>query len=275
MSSIEPRSGVGALDREFGRTASAAELRLHLMTAPQEFVSGAAENPAMGIDEWAALLRNRSTPESVLRGIAGDRGLTANYVVRRSLVQHPKTPLAVARRFLPFLYWKDLLELSLAPAAPPAVQRQAEQMLRGRLGEMALGEQISLARRAGRALVLSLSASRHDCVLQALLGNPRLAEADAARIAGRRTTPVETLGRLALHHRWSSRRRVQLALIENPSTPRHAALALMSRLDARDLQQVAGSDNVPRFIRVGAIRHLQRTTAKTAAPAAGPGVRSR
>jgi hypothetical protein len=252
-----------------GRTASAEQLRLHLMTAPEEFVSGAARNPAMGIREWTALLRNSAAPEAVLKAVGADRGLTGNYVVRRLLVQHPRTPLAVSRRFLPFLFWKDLLELTLTPSAQPAIQRQAEQMLRGRLAEMGLGERISLARRAGRALVPALVESRDDRVLQALLTNPRLTEADVARIAERPATPVGTLAHLALHHRWSTCRRVRLALIANRSTPRHAALALTARLDRRDLQQVADSDNVPRFVRMGANRHLQRMSG--ASPTARPG----
>ena len=239
------------------------------MTAPAEFLLGAAENPEMGVREWTALLRNPAAPAEALRCVGGDRMLTANHRIRRLLVRHPHTPLVLARRFLPFLFWKDLLELSLAPSAHPALQRQAERILRGKLAEISTGERITLARRAGRPLIPRLAESVAPPVLQALLDNPRLTESDVRRIAERRATPAATLGYLAGHHRWSTARGVRLALVENPATPRHAALALVTKLDRRDLQRTADNDNVPRFVRIGANRHLQRTSGRRTSARAG------
>ena len=72
---------------------------------------------------WSA---NRSLPESVIRHIAANREWTRHYQVKLNLVNNPKTHLRTALRFLPFLYPRDLKQLSRNRNVPQQLARQAK-----------------------------------------------------------------------------------------------------------------------------------------------------
>jgi hypothetical protein len=248
------------LDAAAGRTASPEWLRRHLGTAPTAYLEGALQNPVLTERELALLLRNpRLRPEHLGR-LGRQRRWTRFYEIRKALVRHPCTPLAVSRSLLPHLFWKDLADVSWDAQAHPVVRRHSEAILRGRLDELAVGERVTLARRATRGLIDSLVESADVRVLQSLLSNSRLVEPDAVRIASQEPTPRSLLDYMARHPRWGVRREVRLALLRNPRTPVPAALYLIARLPLRDLQRLAGDGKVPKIVRIGADRRAQRAT---------------
>jgi hypothetical protein len=247
----------GGHSRSRGRTAPAEELRRQLASAPLPFLEGAMQNPELSHEEMAILLRNRNATGSLLGRIGRDRSWTRYYEVKKGLVLHPRTPFHVSRSLVGHLYWRDLAETAEQMVLNPALRRKAEEVLKVRVDEMSLGEQIALARRASRGLVASLKESAEDRVLRALLDNARLVERDAVEIASGEHSPPDTLERLAEHPTWGERYSVRLALIRNAATPVRVALRLAGKLPSQDLRRLSGDPEVPKIVRVGVERKLQ------------------
>ena len=245
--------------REAGRTDDAETLKLRLPGAPPAYLEGAARNPALAEETMLLLLDNRAAPPALMVGIARNWRWARTYAVKLAIVRHPKTPYAVSRGFLAHLYWRDLLETSGDLHLSPVIRRDAERVLRTRLQELSLGEKITLARRAGRSLVDALLEGGEGPVLQALLGNARMTEREVLRIASAPASPPEALAAVASHHAWGRRREVRLAILGNPRTPVAAALRLVEQIPAEDLGRVAGDVAVPRIVRMGAERRLDRS----------------
>ncbi len=240
-----------------GRSDPAAVLKLELAVAPQAYLRGAAENPELDRDGMVQLLKNHAAPPDLLGRIARERAWTRMYEVTRALARHARTPPPLARELVGRLYWRDLAEVTEDLRIHPTVRRKAEETLQARLSELALGERIALARRASRGVISALVASPEEEVLRALLGNSRLVEADAARIASDERAPRALLGEMAEHPTWSPRRSVALALVRNPRTPVRAALHLLASLGRQDLRALARDPAAPRIVRVGAHRRLE------------------
>ena len=240
-----------------GRSATVAELRRCLLTAPGAFLDAAIDNPHLGDEEMLLLLRNRRASVTLLTRIGRDRRWTRNSEVRRLLVQHPQIPMGLARTLLSHLFWKDLLEVSVNLRVHPVIRRQSERILQVRVEDLALGEKITLARRAPRAVISSLIRSDDGRLLRAVLGNLTLIEQDAVNIAGAGKTDGEVLAHLAGHPRWGVRRAVRQALIRNPRTPVPVALRLIGGLPRRDLQELIRDAGIPKIVRVGAERRLE------------------
>lgn len=244
------------LDERAGRQAPVEELRRHLATAPPAYLTGAARNPALGVGELLLLLRNREAPAPLLQAIARDRAWAGSYRVKRALALHPRTPSVLGRNLVHHLFWKELAEVSVAPHVNPAIRRLAERYLKERLDSMAVGERIALARRAGRGLIGAFCGSEEEPVLQALLGNPFVVEADAVRVASNDGAPSALLAHLAEHPKWGRRRDVSLALARNGRTPIPAALRILHRLGTRELRELCREPGLPEIVRIGAERRL-------------------
>jgi len=219
-------------------------------------------NPELTRRELLLLLRNRQASPDLLRRVADDREWMRNQEVRRAVALHPRTPLAVARNLVPHLYWKELSEVALSSQVNPVARRQAEARLVAQIEELAEGERVALARRASRAVIGALIDSDSRRELLGLLGNPRMIEADAVRIASRDCAPPDALALLAGHERWGRRRQVRLALLANPRTPVPSALRMLRGLSIQDLRRLRDDDAVPRIVRVGAERLMKSSNAR-------------
>ncbi len=182
--------------------------------------------------------------------------------VRRLLVQHPQAPLSLARSLLAYLFWKELMEVSVNLRVNPLLRRQAERLLLVRMEELTVGEKIALARRAPRGVLGPLIRSDDTRVLRSVLGNPSLVEQDAVTIAGAPRASGEVLAYLSSHPKWGVRRPVRQALLRNPRTPVAVALKLVAALPQRELRQLIRVADVPKIVRVGAERRLDSGTRK-------------
>jgi len=246
-------------DRGFGdeaptRENATAALRRALPRAGPAELARALDHPALGVPEMILLLRNTRTASEVLARVAADARWLRHGRVRRLLAAHPNVSPATAGEVLRHLLWNELLEVGAHPRAHPYVRRRAEEMLRARVDELSPGERVSLARRAPRGILSVLIDTDDARVLDSALGNGRLVEADALRIASTRRSPSAVLGRLAVHPRWGARLAVRLALLRNSATPVPAALRLVSELGRRELTRVARDATIPRIVRVAAER---------------------
>ena len=153
--------------------------------------------------------------------------------------------------------WAELAKVCVSPHAHPAVRRMAEERLISRLEGLALGERISLARRASRGVLVHLGQAAEGSVLEALLGNPLLVEADVLKIVSGSAAPAEFLGRLAIHHRWGCRRAVRWALALNERVPVAAVLHIVRELPVDLLRRVSLHRDVRTLVALAAVRRLE------------------
>jgi hypothetical protein len=229
----------------------APDLPLHLSEAGSEELlallrahAGALTAPAV-----RHALRNPYCTAEAIEAIAGEQRMLSFYEVRRDLALHPRTPEALAARLVPTLWWRDLMALALDTRLRPALRRTAEVHLNARLPEMAVGEKVTLARRASLGL---LSQLRHDPspqVIAALLDNPRLTEGMLAPVLHSASTSPAILELIANDRRWGVRYPLRLALVRHPATPLKISWRLLEALRKVDLRPVAADARVPEPVR--------------------------
>lgn len=218
--------------------------------------NGADTRPGGTAEEALRLLRDRTTPAAVLRRIAAEPRSIARREVKALLARHPRSPLALARRFLPHLPWVALAEISRDVRVGPVLRRDAERLLEARLPEMAVGERISLARGASRRLLTALRSDPEAPVLVALLENPRATDGDAAALASAPETPPSVLDHLSRHARFAQSPSVRKGLLRNASVPVPAALRLLERAPRGEWPALARDERVLRIVRLAASRRL-------------------
>ena len=125
--------------------------------------------------------------------------------------------------------------------------------------EKTLGERKELARKTrDRDLIDRLLFDRNPEVVRQLLGNPRVVERDAVKIAAMRPTTPAVLEEVLRHPKWSRRYAVQKALALNPYLPANNAISLLRLLVASDLRQAEASTELARSIRDAARDILAR-----------------
>jgi len=194
-------------------------------------------------------LRSPYCTAEVIELVAGVRRLLSFNEVRREIALHPRAPEALAGRFVPTLWWRDLMELALDLRVRPTLRRAAELHLTNRLPELAAGEKISLARRASAGILSQLRHDPNPQVIAALLDNPRLTEGLLAPVLHGGRTPPAVLDLIANDRRWGVRYPLRVALVRNPSTPLNTAWRLLESLRATDLRIVAADPRSPEPVR--------------------------
>jgi hypothetical protein len=219
----------------------ASDLERRLRAAGAEELLALVRASAAELSPLAArqALLNPFIHAEVIEVLAGQARLLAWYEVKRDLVRCRATPEVLAMRLVAALYWVDLMTIGLDTRLHPRLRRAADQHLLARLPGLSVGEKVSLARRAGPAILAQL---RHDPtprVIAALLDNPRLTEGTLAPLVHRESTPGPVLELIAADRRWGSRYPLRLALARNPATPLAAVLRLLPLLHKYDLRAVA------------------------------------
>ena len=104
-------------------------------------------------DEALAVLENPNVTPQILGRIAQSPRITGYHSVRVRLVAHRQTPQAHAVKLVHYLYWIDLLNLSVDVQVPAQVRRAVDNLLLARVEKLALGERVASARRCSAALV--------------------------------------------------------------------------------------------------------------------------
>lgn len=130
-------------------------------------------------------------------------------------------------------------------------------------------EKVSVVQRlyrlnAAEKLVTALKGTREErtilirdpnrIVAAAVLGSPRLTEAEIEAFAGMKSVSDQVLRQIGTHKEWTKRYGVVSSLVRNPRTPIGVALTMVPRLNPRDMKAVAVDKNVPEVIR----KHAQR-----------------
>ncbi|MBL8684239.1 MAG: hypothetical protein JNK05_34010 [Myxococcales bacterium] len=155
-----------------------------------------------------------------------------------------------------------LLALTEATAEPRARRRRGEVLSPeadwGTGRPLTLGERKTLARKPDRRLLEKALRDVHPDVVAEVLVNPRLTEADVARLCAAPHARPEVLARVLASPRWASRIRVRRAIALNPATPAPLALALVAMLDRQDLRELASNERIADAVRARALEVLRR-----------------
>jgi len=114
---------------------------------------------------------------------------------------------------------------------------------------MAVGEKITVARRAGAGVLAQLRHDPSPRVVAALLDNPRMTEGILAPVAQSARTPPPILDLIAADRRWGVRYPLRLALARNPATPIEAAWRILGTLRKPDLKPLAADPRLPEPVR--------------------------
>src|SRR5688572_20683994 len=127
----------------------------HLKSLSREDLSDllSGDLSALLEEEVLAVIDNPFITPQLLARIAQTQRFAALYSVRLKLVAHRQLPQAYAVKFVHYLYWFDLLRLSVDVTVPAPVRRAIDTQLLIRLEKLTLGERVASARRCGAALI--------------------------------------------------------------------------------------------------------------------------
>jgi hypothetical protein len=194
----------------------------------------------------------RAVPTAFLEEVAATRPWSERPRVLARVALSPKAPPALSLRLVSGLYWRDLAEVAATPRVPAAVRSRAESLLRDGLGDMRLGDRITLARLATPALLPALLADAERQVAESTLLNPRLREEDLVAALRREDARGVLVESTVSSPRWATNYAVRLALVLQPRTPLALALQQVSSLVPRDLRRVAEEASLRPLVRAAA-----------------------
>jgi hypothetical protein len=197
-------------------------------------------------------------PVAFLEAVAAQQPWSERPRLLARVVLNPRAPRALSLRLVSSLYWRDLADVAATPHVPGAVRARAESLLRDGLGEMRLGDRVTLARLATPALLPPLLGDEDGRVAESALLNPRLREEDIVTALRRDDAPRTLVEAAAASTRWSTNYAVRLALVLQPRTPLPVALQQISSLVPRDLRRVAAEPALRPLLRAAASEVLEQ-----------------
>lgn len=194
-------------------------------------------------------LRNPFLGREGVELIAEQKRLLGSYEVKRSIAMHPKTPEVLAMRFVPGLFWRDLVELGIETRVRPTVRRAADRTLAARLAGLAGGEKQAIARRASPRVLERLRHDPSPRVIRALMENPRATEGMILPMLAHDDCRPDVLQAVARSRRWGARYEVRRAIARHPRTPLATVLAQLPHLRKADLRKLVSETRVPAAVR--------------------------
>lgn len=106
------------------------EWRKLLIRESNKLVSAAVlKNPRVSDGEVLAVVNNKSSNEELIRIVTMNREWMKNYAIKQALVVHPRTPPALALRYMNILSERDLKTLSKSRDISQVIANNARRML--------------------------------------------------------------------------------------------------------------------------------------------------
>jgi hypothetical protein len=147
------------------------------------------------------------------------------------------------------------------PPPPPPTEAPAEkegdgdkkdperQTLLQRINSMTPAEKIKTALTGNQEERLLLIRDSNKLVARAVLGSPKLSDAEVEAFAMMKNVTEEVLRQIAMNRAFMKRYTVAVALVNNPRTPLDVTLPLINRINERDLKNLSLNKNVPETLR--------------------------
>jgi hypothetical protein len=123
--------------------------------------------------------------------------------------------------------------------------------------KMNTAEKVIAALKGTREERSVLIRDRNRIVCTAVLGSPKLTEAEVEQIAGMKNVSDDVLRNVAGNREWTKKYPVLLNLIKNPRTPVGLSLAMVARLNPRDMRALTTDRNVSEVLRKAAQRFIK------------------
>lgn len=204
-----------------------------------------------------AVLR-RAVPARFLELLATREPWSDRPRILARVVLNPRAPRSLSLRLLAQLSWRELADVAAAAWVPAGVRLRAESLLKDVVGDLRLGDRITLGRMATSAVIPLLLVDQDTRVVEAALQNRRLREEDMVRVVARDDVPKPLLEALASAPRWSGNYAARLALVLQPRTPLPVAMLQISSLVPRDLRRVADTEGLRPLVRAAARAVLEK-----------------
>lgn len=215
----------------------------------KEVLLAFARNPNLQERDLLRLLERKDLAPEVLRVIAAHKEGLRSYAVKLALARHPRTPRLVTLPILKFLHLFDLVRVCQTPAVPTDVKFLAEETILKKAERIPRGEKINLARRGSGRVAAGLLRTQDRALIQAILDNPYLTEAQVLKILPREDLSPEVVDMLTVHEKWVRCYQVRLALIRNSLTPFRRVLEFLPDLAVTDLREICLDRRMPQHVR--------------------------
>ncbi|MCM2255387.1 MAG: hypothetical protein NDJ94_06910 [Vicinamibacteria bacterium] len=128
-----------------------------------------------------------------------------------------------------------------------------------RIFKMSTSQKVITALKSGREERSILIRDPNRLVCGAVLGSPKLTDAEVEGFAAMKNVSDEVLRRIGKHREWTKKYNVVANLVKNPRTPIGISLGLVSRLNPRDIKLLAVDKNVSEAVRKAAQRFVKST----------------
>jgi hypothetical protein len=218
----------------------------------------ALENPSLNEELLCLVLQRKDLPPELLQEVIVRRHFLKSYRVKKALAFHPHTPRAEGSRLLRELYLMDLVQFAASPGVLPDMKIKAEAQVIAKLPQLALGQKITLARKAPARITGALLAEGNPPVVKAALANPNLTEAQVLRVLSRDKLPAIVAQSIAQDSKWGHVYNVRMALVRQPAMTLAAVLRFLPELAISDLRELAAPGILPDHLR----RYLEAEIAR-------------
>lgn len=224
----------------------------------EEVLRGVAMNPGLTEDLALALLKRRDLPGGVIEDLVKNPAVMKHRKVISAVVMHLRTPRHVSVSMVRRLYTFELMQVALSPAVPADIKRVADEQIILRLEQVSSGERLTLARRASGRVAEVLLLDPEPRIVEAALLNPRMTEAAIGKALLHDKSPVHFVEQVCRHPKWSLRREVQLALLQNDNTPLARVLAFAQAFSAALLRDILKRSRLSASVKMYLMEELSR-----------------
>jgi hypothetical protein len=127
------------------------------------------------------------------------------------------------------------------------------------LSSMPIGDRIKLAMKGTREQRAQLIRDSNKIVATAVLGSPKLTEAEVESFVKMGNVSEEVLRIIGTNRNWLKNYGVVLGLTRNPKTPPALSMQMMHRLTEKDVKMLSTDRNVPEALRLAARRLMVKS----------------
>jgi len=126
-----------------------------------------------------------------------------------------------------------------------------------RLYKMNTAEKLISALKGTREERSVLIRDRNRLVYTAVLGSPKLSDAEVEQIAAMKNVSDDVLRNIAKNREWTKKYTVMVNLVKNPRTPVGLSIGMVARLNPRDMRMLMTDRNVSEVIRKQAAKFVK------------------
>jgi hypothetical protein len=147
-----------------------------------------------------------------------------------------------------------------ADATEDAVSAEEEdddrESLMQRLSKMTFPDRLKAASKGSREMRAILVRDPNKMIAAAVMSSPKLTDSEVEGIARLASVSEDVLRIIGANRAWMKKYKIFSALTRNPKTPIALSLNILSRLNEKDMAQLAVDRNVPEAVRVAARKKL-------------------